>query len=111
MTNPSDRLLPSSCVDVHCLAGIAPEVSQFLRLFSGETRLRMLLYIYERERTSSELKESLNISQGIVVRILSEFRYSGVVDSFRKGRATYYKIVDGRVHHQVALLHHIFCAE
>ena len=111
MTNPSQRLLPSSCVDVHRLAGIAPEVSQFLRLFSGETRLRMLLYLYERERTSGELKECLNVSKPIVVRILSEFRYSGAVASFRKGRATYYKIVDGRVHHQVALLHHIFSAE
>lgn len=71
----------------------------------------MLLYIYERERTPGELKECLNVSQSIVMRITSEFRYSGVIDSFRKGRTTYYKIVDGRVHHQVALLYHIFCAE
>jgi DNA-binding transcriptional ArsR family regulator len=97
-------------VDVHRLACHVAEVSNFLRLFSGETRLRILVHMFDQERTAGEFKADLGISQPVVARYLSEFRYAGVVDTFKKGRTTYYQIVDERVYDQVRLLHKIFCS-
>jgi len=65
----------------------------FFNAFTDESRLNVFLFLMEKgEMTVNQVSELMNINQSNVSRHLSMLKKSGVAESKRNGRETYYKI-------------------
>ena len=68
-----------------------------LRGFGDPTRLKILQYLMEKERSVSELVELLGIPQGRVSNHLTCLRWCNFVSTTRKGKYIFYQLTDERV--------------
>lgn len=65
----------------------------FFNAFTDESRLNVFLFLMEKgEMSVNQVSELMNINQSNVSRHLSMLKKSGVAESKRNGRETYYKI-------------------
>lgn len=67
------------------------------RGFGDPTRLKILQYLLERERSVSELVELLGVPQGRVSNHLACLRWCNFVVTVRKGKYIHYQLTDERV--------------
>ena len=88
---------------------VAREASDFLKAMSHETRLLILCFLVNGERSVSELEEHLSLKQSNVSQHLGRLRLDGLVKTRRDGQAVYYSIACDDVHHVLDTLHDIFC--
>ncbi len=122
MTKSESGILPDSIVEELRSAGEdAPELdrmmrkarnaSDFLKALAHETRLLLLCYLAERERSVTELEEILSLRQPTVSQQLARLRLDGLVTTRREGKTIYYRIADERLHRVIALIYDMFCRE
>ena len=71
--------------------------AKFFRGLGDPTRLKILEYLLEKERSVTELVELLGSSQGRVSNHLACLKWCGYVSTRREGRFTYHLITDPRV--------------
>jgi ArsR family transcriptional regulator len=88
----------SSSAPVRSLADdVAKELVQLFKLFSDETRLRILHYLMQQEELNVRtLCELLGQSQPAVSHHLALLRVAGLIDSRRDGKHNFYRILSGR---------------
>ncbi len=67
---------------------------EFLRSLADNTRLKIIEALKERERTVSELVESVGSSQANISTHLKLLRSAGIVKSRNKGKYVYYSLRD-----------------
>lgn len=72
--------------------------AKFFRGLGDPTRLRILDLLREGERTVSDLVQALGAPQGRVSNHLACLRWCGYVTASPRGRYTYYRIKDKKVH-------------
>ena len=72
-----------------------PNPARVLKVFSEDTRLRILRLISEHELCVSELMEALGIPQSSISRHLTALRQAGLVKDRREGAWVYYSITSG----------------
>lgn len=122
MTKPESGILPDGIVEELRSAGEdAPELdrmmrkarnaSDFLKALAHETRLLLLCYLAERERSVTELEQILSLRQPTVSQQLARLRLDGLVTTRREGKTIYYRIADERLHRVIALIYDMFCRE
>jgi DNA-binding transcriptional ArsR family regulator len=87
----------------------AVEAAEFMRLFSTPSRLMLLCYIAQRERSVGEIQEELGFKQPALSQQLAELRQAGLVETRRQSRQVYYSISDGRVAVVMNMLMQMFC--
>lgn len=76
---------------------VAKELVQLFKLFSDETRLRILHYLMQQEELNVRtLCELLGQSQPAVSHHLALLRVAGLIDSRRDGKHNFYRILAGR---------------
>ena len=68
--------------------------SEFLKALSHETRLLLLCLLSEKERSVTELENSLSLRQPTVSQQLARLRLDGLVTTRREGKTVYYNIAD-----------------
>lgn len=90
---------------------MAGEAAEFMRLFSTPSRLMLLCYIAQRERSVGEIQDGLDFKQPALSQQLAELRQAGVVQTRRASRQVYYSIADGRVSVVMDMLMRTFCGE
>ena len=78
-------------------------MAKYFRAFGDPTRLRILDFLSERERSVSEIVAATGQSQPNVSNHLSCLRWCGFVVSRREHRSVYYAIADDRVLSVLAL--------
>lgn len=120
MEKLGSAILPEAVVEeLRSGSEVAPELDQFIRrarhasdflkALSHETRLLLLCYLAERERSVTELEEMLSLRQPTVSQQLARLRLDGLVATRREGKTIYYRITDERLHSVIALIYDIFC--
>jgi DNA-binding transcriptional ArsR family regulator len=88
---------------------VAREASDFLKAMSHETRLLILCFLADGERSVSELEEHLSLKQSNVSQHLGRLRLDGLVKTRRDGQTVYYSIACDDVRQMLDILHEIFC--
>lgn len=122
MDKPRAPILSDRIVDeLRSVAEDAPELekmvrkarnaSEFLKALAHETRLVLLCYIAERERSVTELESILSMRQPTVSQQLARLRLDGLVTTRREGKTIYYSIADEKLHRVIAVIYDIFCRE
>lgn len=71
--------------------------SKVFKVFSDPTRLRILEVLREKESNVSELIEKLDLKQSTVSQHLKMLKDCGVVDNWKDGRESIYRIRDKRI--------------
>jgi ArsR family transcriptional regulator len=78
--------------------GVARDLVQLFKLFSDETRLKILAYLFQaRELHVRALCELLGQSQPAVSHHLGLLRSAGLIDSRRSGKHNYYHLQPRRL--------------
>lgn len=85
------------------------EAAEFMRLFSTQSRLLLLCFISQNERSVGELQNELDFKQPGLSQQLAELRQAGVVKTRRESRQIYYSIADERVELILKTLYPMFC--
>jgi DNA-binding transcriptional ArsR family regulator len=122
MTKKRPAILPDAIVDeLNSVDENAPELermvrkardaSEFLKALAHETRLLLLCYLAERERSVTELENILSLRQPTVSQQLARLRLDGLVTTRRDGKAIYYAIADERLHRVIGIIYDIFCRD
>lgn len=83
-------LLPSDPAGVEMVA-------KFFRALADPTRLRLLEFLMDGERTVTECVEQAGLSQGRISSHLACLSDCGYVQARRQGRFAYYRVTDSRV--------------
>jgi len=71
--------------------------SKAFRGFADPTRLKILHYLIEKERSVSELVDLLGAPQGRVSNHLACLRWCNFVSTNRRGKYIYYQLTDQRI--------------
>lgn len=105
----SSKMLPNDSEDaspVNSLPNdVAKELVQFFKLFSDETRLRILHFLMQQEELNVRaLCELLGQSQPAVSHHLALLRVAGLIESRRDGKHNYYGIVTQRFQQLMKLM-------
>jgi len=87
----------SSALSFEEMQDKAVEAADFMRLFSTPSRLMLLCFIAQRERSVGEIQEELGFKQPALSQQLADLRQAGLVETRRQSRQVYYSICDGRV--------------
>lgn len=87
------------------------KATEFIKLFSNQTRLIVLCSIIEKPLCVSDLVEMTNISQSALSQHLAKMLKEDLIMQTRQGNRMFYSIKDPKVKQMIHTLHHIFCKE
>ncbi len=87
----------------------ARNASDFLKALAHETRLLLLCYLAERERSVTELESILSLRQPTVSQQLARLRLDGLVRTRGDGKTIYYSLADEKLHRVINVIYDIFC--
>lgn len=93
------------------MAENARSACEFLKAMSHETRLRVLCFLIEGEKSVSELEEALNIRQASVSQQLQRLRAERLVTTRREGKAVYYSLASNDARDLIDVLYKLFCSK
>jgi DNA-binding transcriptional ArsR family regulator len=96
-------------LDLDLLLSNAHEASEFLKALSHEVRLLILCFLYEGEKSVSEIEKMLKLRQPAVSQQLARLRADGLVDTRRNGKNIYYSLARTEVRDVIGALHDAFC--
>ena len=91
------------------MAAAADEAASCLRALSNPSRLLLLCYLVEGERSVGELETALDLGQAYVSQQLARLRAEGLVKAARDGRIVRYSLADPRVVPVLQVLYEQFC--
>jgi DNA-binding transcriptional ArsR family regulator len=122
MTKERRAILPKEIVDelqsinedspeLEKMVRKARDASDFLKALAHETRLLLLCYLSERERSVTELESILSLRQPTVSQQLARLRLDGLVTTRRDGKTIYYAIADEKLHRVIDIIYDIFCRD
>lgn len=87
----------------------AQQASDFLKAMSHETRLLILCFLADGERSVSELEDHLSLKQSNVSQHLGRLRLDGLVKPRRDGQTIYYSLASEDVRKMLTTIYEIFC--
>ena len=87
----------------------ARKASEFLKALSHENRLLILCLLVEREKSVTEIEDSMEMPQAAVSQQLARLRLDGLVTTRREGRNIYYSLASDEVKTVIGTLHTLFC--
>jgi len=95
--------------DFDRMAGSAKRASDFLKALAHESRLMMLCFLAEGEKSVSELEELLNLRQPTVSQQLARLRADGLVSTRRDGKTIYYTLASDEARVVIGAVYEVFC--
>jgi DNA-binding transcriptional ArsR family regulator len=97
--------------DLEKMVANATRAANFLKALGNESRLLILCYLANGEKSVSDLERLLSSRQSAVSQQLGRLRLEGFVVPRREGKAIYYSLADGRAREVIDLVYDLFCAE
>ena len=76
---------------------IINELSEFFKVFSDTTRLRILEVLLKNETCVNEISETIGASPSAVSHQLSYLRSTNLVKTRKEGQVIYYSIADNHI--------------
>lgn len=76
---------------------IINELSEFFKVFSDTTRLRILEVLLEKETSVGDISNKIKVSASAVSHQLSYLRSTNLVKTRKKGQVIYYSIADNHI--------------
>lgn len=96
-------------IDLDRMMTSARTASSFLKAIAHESRLLVLCYLGEGERSVSELEQFLQLRQPTVSQQLARLRLDGLVKTRRDGKTIYYSLADESTRRFISVLYDRFC--
>lgn len=87
----------------------ATRASDFLKALSHESRLMILCFLADGEKSVSELEQLLNLRQPTVSQQLARLRADGLVTTRRNGKAIYYTLASDEARTIIGAIYDVFC--
>lgn len=112
MTAPNLKIEASGEIapgDLDEMAHRAQEASEFLKALAHESRLLILCFLADGERSVGELEQLLALRQPTVSQQLARLRMDRLVTSRRDGKTIYYSLANERVRLVIGALAKAFC--
>jgi DNA-binding transcriptional ArsR family regulator len=100
---------PPAGLDLDMLHANAREASEFLKALSHEVRLLILCFLFDGEKSVSEIEKMLKLRQPAVSQQLARLRADGLVETRRNGKHIYYSLARSEVGEVIQALHDVFC--
>lgn len=72
-------------------------LSEFFKVLQDYTRLRILLYIKQREKSVCEIANGLEMTHSAVSHQLRILKTSGFLKSYKKGKNVFYSLKDQHI--------------
>jgi DNA-binding transcriptional ArsR family regulator len=91
------------------MAGNAKRASDFLKALAHESRLMILCFLAEGEKSVSELEALLNLRQPSVSQQLARLRADGLVSTRRDGKTIYYNLASAEARVVIGAIYEVFC--
>ena len=76
---------------------IINELSEFFKVFSDTTRLRILEVLLEKETSVGDISNKINVSSSAVYHQLSYLRSNNLFKTRKEGQVIYYSIADNHI--------------
>ena len=76
---------------------IINELSEFFKVFSDTTRLRILEVLLENETSVGDISNKIKVSASAVSHQLSYLRRTNLVKTRKEGQVIYYSIADNHI--------------
>lgn len=76
---------------------IINELSEFFKVFSDTTRLKILKVLLEGEVCVNDISSKINVSSSAVSHQLSYLRRTNLVKTRKEGQVIYYSIADNHI--------------
>ena len=76
---------------------IINELSEFFKVFSDTTRLRILEVLLEKETSVGDISNKIKVSASAVSHQLSYLRSTNLVKTRKEGQVIYYSITDNHI--------------
>lgn len=83
-------------------------VSEILKNFSNKDKLAILCYLWDEEKNVSDVIKCTNLSQSQVSQYLWKMKLQWILESEKKWKEVYYKIVDEKIIEIISSLKKIF---
>jgi DNA-binding transcriptional ArsR family regulator len=87
----------------------AQEASEFLKALSHQVRLLILCFLFDGEKSVTEIEKMLKLRQPAVSQQLARLRADGLVEARRNGKNIYYSVARSEVSDVIQALHDAFC--
>lgn len=101
----------SADIATHEMMKGAEDAAAVMRALSNPSRLLILCYLVDGERTVSEIEAAMDLGQAYVSQQLARLRDEGIVSATRDGRKMRYRLSDPRVVPVISVLCEQFGAE
>ncbi len=88
----------------------ANRASKFLKALANDNRLVILCTLVDGEKNVGELEEILGIRQPTLSQQLARLRSENLVDTRRKSKQIYYRLVSDEAEQMIELLYELFCS-
>lgn len=95
--------------DFERMLGNAKRASDFLKALAHESRLMILCFLAEGEKSVSELEELLKLRQPTVSQQLARLRADGLVSTRREGKTIYYALASEEARVVIGAVYEVFC--
>lgn len=91
------------------LAGVAAEVSKFLKVIANPNRLQILCMLVQEEMNVSALEQATGIPQPRLSQHLARLREEGLVNNRRNAKEIVYSLSSSETQEVISLLHRLYC--
>jgi DNA-binding transcriptional ArsR family regulator len=95
--------------DFDRMVGNATRAADFLKALAHESRLMILCFLAEGEKSVSELEELLSLRQPTVSQQLARLRADGLVSTRRDGKTIYYNLASEEARTVIGAVYDVFC--
>lgn len=95
---------------MHSMEESIAQATAFLRALGSAHRLAILCLLLERERTVTEICESIGARQSLVSQHLTRLRLDGLVKAERSGYYVSYSLISAPAREIIATLHKYYCS-
>ena len=73
------------------------KLSDFYKIFSDTTRLRIIEYLFDGKKCVNEISDNLKVSQSAISHQLKSLRQSDLVKTEKIGKLVYYELKDDHI--------------
>lgn len=78
------------------------DIAELFKVFSDSTRIRILYFLFESEKSVTEIANALNMNQSAISHQLRILKNNKLVKYKRSGKTIYYSLDDDHIYNIIA---------
>ncbi len=105
----AERQIMTQPDELEQMAENAKQATDFMKAMAHESRLMILCYLSDGEKSVMELEQLLALRQPTVSQQLARLRLERLITARRDGKTIYYSIADDRALKMMEVVYGMFC--